>query len=174
MMAMLIISVLIIPVVSATDDYHFYVGTHEVKFNTSTPIWEITKPSPGVTELGYEETYSPTYPLGLYASSSTEITARNSSDKTFLHVEIRDFDTSARMNIWDVEINTVEDFLNALPLDNFRRQIYFADGVALDNGEESFGVIVNWPTDKTEIIITGRLPNADMWQEISNSLKLVR
>jgi len=174
LMHVLITLILIAPTVSAAYDYDFHVGTHQVKFNTSTPIWEITKPSPGATDYGYEETFSPTYQMGAYASSYTSITAENNSDGTFLRVEIRDFDIAIPRNVMQLEIETVGDFVGFLPLGNIRRTTYFLNGIAFDTGKESFGVIVDWPSDQTEIIITGRLPNTDMWQEISKSLELIR
>jgi hypothetical protein len=73
-----------------------------------------------------------------------------------------------------MEIETITDFLSFLPLDNFRRITTFANGVATDNGEESFGALIDWPSDQTEIIITGRLPSTDIWKNIGDSLKLVR
>lgn len=170
----LTILILILPVANATYDYSIPVGTHEVRFNTSSPICK----SPSLTDFGYESQYSPTCPLGsadnpMYTTSTTTLTLRNDY-RPFLEVEVRDFEKPIPMNAMELEANTLSDFLTYIPLSNRRSTHYFSNGIVAEYENESFGALMNWHSDQIEIIITGSLPSIDIWNDISKSLELVR
>ena len=177
----LMLLALIIPEANATYNYSIPVGTHEVSFNTSSPIWKITNPLPGVTNFGYLETYYPTYPSGSYdnpkyTSSSTTVTSRNNFGPS-LDVEVRDFENPVPWNVMDLELDTILQFLGfILVKGTIKETVLFVNGIAIErkgNGE-SPGVIVDWPSDQVEIIIVGSLPSNETWLDIGRSLKLER
>lgn len=171
----LMILMLTLPVADAAYDYRISVGTHEVSFNTSSPIWEITNPSPGVTDLGYKTTYTPTTPSEsaynpMYSHSTTIVTSRNDS-RPILEVTVRDFENPIPLSVMELETDTLGGLLNLIPLDG---PLYWGKAIAKESNGESFGAIVDWPSDQIEIVILGRLPSTETWMDISKSLKLER
>jgi hypothetical protein len=162
-----------IPGTNAVYDYSIRVGTHEVSFNTSSPIWKITQTSPGSTEADYKETYSPTYHNQDFSFSDTRVTSRNDSGPS-LDVLVRDFENPLPLwNIHGLEIDTIREFLGEVPIKG--KQFYFGGkGFAIEVNGKFCGVIVDWPSDQTEIIITGNLPSYETWQNISDSIRLER
>jgi hypothetical protein len=153
---------------NATNDYSILVGAHEVRFNTSSSFFE---------QYYNDTTYSPVVSgnFGLdYTKSETTLW----SDKPFLTVTVRDFKTPIPVNAYFLEENTLSEFMNYMPLGNRRSTHDFANrsvnGVVADHGNEFFGALMAWPSDQTEIIITGSLPNIEIWRDISFSIELVR
>lgn len=175
----LMLLVLIIPEANAAYNYSISVGTHRVSFNASSPIWEITNPSPSVTDFGYQETYTPTYPIGnednpRYTSSSTTVTSRNNFGPSLV-VEVRDFENPVPWHVMELEIQTIQRFVDFIPINGtVKGMCLFGNGIAIERNGESPGVIVDWPSDQVEIIIVGSLPSNETWLDIGRSLKLER
>jgi hypothetical protein len=162
---------------NAVYDYFIPVGTHEIKFNTSLPIWERSGNS-----LGYESQYLPTSPMGLYDNPTyTWSSTLLKSDKVFselplLSLTVRDFEGQIPWNVMSLEMDTLGDFIPMIPggPEPGGTLIYGGDFIILTQGNNSSGAIIKWPSDRTEIIITGILPSIELWRDISNSTELVR
>ncbi len=84
------------------------------------------------------------------------------------------------MYVQELESETISDFINAMAEYPDCRTLYEAFGphnsvvrMAGCNGKY-IGAITSWPTDRTEIVITGSLPSYNMWANITASIELVR
>lgn len=160
---------------NAAYDYSIPVGTHEVRFNTSLPIWEIIT-SPSMTSLGYESQYLPTYPSGSYDNpmftySSTLLSPKKSYPWwPTLHLTVRDFEKPIPWAAMYLEMDTLNDFISSMPGSRYIGGDYII--FSLEN--KSYGGVIKWPSDRTEIIITGCLSSIESWRDISNSTELVR
>lgn len=173
---------LIIAGAKATYNYSILVGAHEVAFNTSSSFFE---------NIAYKTSYSPVLPgwYGEYTSSSTDLLYSDvtwgdypdiyRSDLPFLTITIRDFKTHMPWIAQVLEVETRDKF--ALFTKVPRGTTYSGGSYHVVNHTneytnriETLGVIVEWPKDNIEIVITGSLLDFDIWSDIARSIVLVR
>jgi hypothetical protein len=167
--------IMAVPEANATNDYSILVGTHEISFNTSSSFFENL----------YETTYSPTR-VGIskgqydpdYTKSYTTLTAPIEY-KPFLYVEVRDYVHPMSLAAQALELDTIGSIFAFLPMTKVQNSpigiILGMDYELLENNKgEAYGVMVKWPSDQIEVIMVGNLPSRKIWQEISDSLELVR
>ncbi len=144
-----------------------------MSFNTSLSFFENE----------FKTTYSPVMPgdFGLdYTHSATTLW---NDTKPFLTIIVRDFKSPIPENAYFLEDNTLGEFMSYLPLGN-RQSMHlmsnpmvngvFVSGIVRDHENEYFGALMAWSSDQIEIIITGSLPSIEIWNDISNSIELVR
>jgi hypothetical protein len=160
---------------NAVYDYSIPIGIHEVKFNTSLPIWEIAA-TPSGTDPGYKSQYFPTYPMGfyddpIYTGSSTILTPKEDYPWWLsLTLTVRDFDEPIPWQVMGLEMETLIDFMDEIPSGKYIGGSYAIFSIENKN----HGMVIKWPSDRTEIIITGTLPSIELWRDISNSTELIR
>ena len=140
------------------------VGTHEVSFNASF-------------NESFRITYSPTTPAirgGLELDYTyAYATLWDENAPPLLSITVRDFESPVPKSAYFLEVETFDKLADYLPLRN-RQSIYFMTNPMANGGllsgtivssqeSEYFGTLVAWPSDQIEIIITGNLPNEEIW-----------
>jgi hypothetical protein len=153
------------PPESISTNYLVAVGQYEVGFNIASPYF---------FEKGYRTIYNsdnllPREDYNLYATSLVD-----DSDKSCIFIEVREFKYSVSKNAQNLESDTIDAYAQFIPNTQERTS---GDGLCVVNYDSPgyhgyHGIIIDWPSDKTEIVIHGYLISRENWRDIWESVNL--
>ena len=157
------------PPEAISTNYLVAVGPYEVGFNIA---------SPGFFENGYRTTYSSDSLLmtredyNLYITSLVD----NDYNSSLIYILLREFKYPVSKNAQNLESDTISDFEQFIPKSEIK-EIHPGNGIWVVNHDspghhDYHGIIIDWPSDKTEIIILGYLTNFENWHDIWDSVNL--
>lgn len=153
------------PPESISTNYLVAVGQYEVGFNIA---------SPGFFEKGYRTTYnSDNLHREDYNSYSTSIADDNY--ESIIFIEVREFKYPVSKNAQNLESDTINGYAQFVP---HTPRIMDGNGLnVVDYGSPPgyhgyHGIIIDWPSDKTEIIMQGYLTSREIWRDICGSINL--
>lgn len=154
------------PPESISTNYLVAVGQYEVSFNIA---------SPGFFENGYRTTYNsdnllPREDYNLYATSLVD-----DNDESSIFIEVREFKYPVSKNAQNLESDTISAYSQFTPTTS---EFYGGDGLWVVNYDSPHGyhgyhgIIIDWPSDKIEIVIQGYLISRENWRDIWESVNL--
>ena len=153
------------PPESTSTNYLVAVGQYEVGFNIA---------SPGFFENGYRTTYNSDSLFEDYNFYSTSIVDDN--DGSCIFIEVREFKYPVSKNAQNLESNIINDYAQFVP--HTQSGIMNGNGLnVVDYGSPPgyhgyHGIIIDWPSDKTEIVMQGYLTSREIWRDIRGSINL--
>ncbi len=153
------------PPEAISTNYLIAVGQYEVGFNIA---------SSGFFESGYRTTYGHNLlPGDDYTHYITSLMDDNGS---IIYFEVREFKYPVSKNAKNLESDTIEAY-SQFTFRTERDGYYGGGGLWVVNYDSPQyhgyqGIIINWPSDKTEIVIQGHLKNRENWRDIWESVNL--
>jgi len=158
------------PPEAISTNYLVAVGQYEVGFNIA---------SPGFFENGYGTTYNsdnvlPVEEYNLYATSLVD-----DKDESRIFIDVREFKYPVSKNAQNLESDTIDNYAQFTQhTPEIIRTRMVGHGLCVVNYDSPHGyhgyhgIIIDWPSDKTEIVIQGYLISPENWRDIWESVNL--